>query len=722
MRIRSWILAVVTVLFMNVSLLWGAVQKPLLQKSTKLPVYFVENAGQTKGAADYVVTGKERTIFFNRQGLTFSFMPVKKDAPLTPVSFRKDDKPVRWNVKLEFIGSNAESRPVGMNVTPAVVNYFHGKRQDWKANVRTFGSLKYSNLWPGVDLTYTGAVDQVKYAFTVAPGADPADIRLAYRGAEVRLNQEGELVASTPAGSLNDPKPLAYQNVEGKRVEVPVAYVLENQKSGASTYHFRIGKYDRSRALVIDPAHLVFSGYIGGSEADFGTGIAITSQGYVYVAGTTGSMESTFPVSFGPDLTYNGSQYDGFVAKFTNNGQTLLYVGYIGGCGSDYILEVAADDRGYAYVTGSTDSPECFPLLRGPDLTWNGGGADAFITKIYPDGSALVYSGFIGGAGIDDAIAVALDPRGSAYVVGLTNSDQTTFPVLGGPMLAYNGGDWDVFVTRVHPNGAGLVYSGFLGGQGRDVPADIAVDAFGNAYILGDTDSTQSSFPVVIGPDLTFNGVKDAFVTKLDPWGLIAYSGYIGGAWPEYAEGVDGGGIAVDKSGNAYVIGSTQSDETSFPVLVGPDKTYNSLWFGGDAFVAKVHFDGSTLDYCGYIGGQNNEYGSAIAIDSSGFAYVTGSTESDETSFPVVDGPDLTHNGGNDAFVAKIEKGGAALLYCGYIGGDSDDVGDDIAFLKAHVYVIGTTRSDQATFPVIGAWPYQTYGGNSDAFVARVAP
>lgn len=236
-------------------------------------------------------------------------------------------------------------------------------------------------------------------------------------------------------------------------------------------------------------------------------------------------MENTFPVSFGPDLTYNGGQYDGFVAKFTNDGQKLLYVGYIGGCGGDYILEVAADDKGYAYVTGSTDSPACFPLLRGPDLTWNGGGADAFIAKIYPDGSRLVYSGFIGGGGIDDAIAVALDSAGSAYVVGLTNSDQTTFPVIGGPMLTYNGGDWDVFVTKVGSNGAAFIYSGFLGGLGRDVPADIAVDPFGNAYILGDTDSNQASFPVATGPDLTYNGGQDAFVTKLDASGLIANSG-----------------------------------------------------------------------------------------------------------------------------------------------------------------------------------------------------
>jgi hypothetical protein len=384
-----------------------------------------------------------------------------------------------------------------------------------------------------------------------------------------------------------------------------------------------------------------------------GIGIAVDSAGNAYVTGWTYSDQASFPVTVGPDLTFNGNPdafVDAFVAKVNPAGTALVYAGYIGGSGNDYGTGIAVDGAGNAYVTGSTTSREAsFPVLGGPDLSYNGGGYDAFVAKVNAEGTALVYCGYIGGSGDDQGSGIAVDSAGNAYVTGWTHSDQASFPVTVGPDLTHNG-SWDVFVAKVNPAGTTLVYAGYIGGSGGEYGSGIAVDSAGNAYVTGFTTSTEASFPVTVGPDLTYNGgVYDAFVAKVNAAGTaLVYAGYIGGG--EYDAGA---GIAVDSAGNAYVIGVTASTEATFPVLGGPNLTYNGGTF--DAFVAKVNPAGTGLVYAGYIGGSGDDGGSRIAVDRAGNAYVTGITKSNEASFPVTVGPDLSHNGGTwDAFVAKI--------------------------------------------------------------------
>ena len=233
-----------------------------------------------------------------------------------------------------------------------------------------------------------------------------------------------------------------------------------------------------------------------------------------------------------------------------------------------------------------------------------------------------------------------------------------------GPDLTHNGGT-DAFVAKVNPSGTALEYAGYIGGSGEDGVTPligrpgIAVDILGAAYVIGVTTSTETTFPVTVGPDLTYNGDEvfagDAFVAKVNPAGTaLVYAGYIGGSRRDA-----GSGIAVDLMGNAYVSGVTQSSEDTFPVIVGPDLTYNGP--GGccveDVFAAKVNPSGTALDYARYIGGVGNDGNTGIvdiAVDSAGSAYITSNTNSDETTFPVTVGPDLTQNGGADAFVAKI--------------------------------------------------------------------
>jgi hypothetical protein len=381
---------------------------------------------------------------------------------------------------------------------------------------------------------------------------------------------------------------------------------------------------------------------------------------------------------------------------------SLLYAGFLGGSDSDSGWGIAVDASGNAYVTGYTTSSD-FPAVVGPDLSYNGY-HDAFVAKVNPDGTALVYAGFLGGSGGDGGSDIAVDASGNAYVTGETFSSD--FPAVVGPDLSFNG-YVDAFVVKVNPDGTALVYAGFLGGSDSDSGWGIAVDASGNAYVTGETFS--SDFPAVVGPDTSHNGGWDAFVAKVNPDGTaLVYAGFLGGSDSDY-----GWGIAVDASGSAYVTGVTFSSD--FPAVVGPDTSHNGGW---DAFVAKVNPSGTALVYAGFLGGSRDDRGYGIAVDASGNAYVTGRTRS--SNFPVVVGPDLSFNSNYDAFVAKVNPSGTALVYAGFLGGSGWDEGWGIAVdASGSAYVTGWTYSSD--FPAV-VGPDTSYNGSADAFVANVNP
>jgi hypothetical protein len=489
----------------------------------------------------------------------------------------------------------------------------------------------------------------------------------------VKINEAGRLAVTTPAGSFEDDAPVAFQEIDGKRIPVPLAYRMAEDHSACGktedtgavspsgsaarngqadsnpfTYGFNIGRYDATQPLILDPAVLVYCGYVGGSAAEDVRGIAVDSAGNAYIAGMTTSSSAGFPVVVGPDLSPNGG-YEMFVAKVKADGTGLVYCGYIGGSAEDTGWAIAVDGSGSAYVTGQTYSDETtFPVAVGPSLT--GYQEDAFVAKVKADGSGLVYCGFIGGYQFEYGDAIAVDAAGAAYVVGTTESTEAQdFPVTVGPDLTFNGTQ-DAYIAKVKPDGTSLVYCGYIGGAADDGAADVTVDAAGNAYVGGTTESDETTFPVKIGPDLTINntaGYQDGFVAKVkaDGTGLV-YCGYIGGA------GNDGvGGIALNSSGCLHVCGGTNSSEATFPVSGGPDLTYNG---GIDAFIAKVRADSKGLIYCGYIGGSALDGAAGIAVDGSGNAYVMGQTSSTEATFPVTVGPGLSWNGHTDAFVAKV--------------------------------------------------------------------
>jgi uncharacterized repeat protein (TIGR01451 family) len=690
----------------------------------QLPLHFIENAGQVDAQVDYYLQGFDKTLYFTAQGVTIALEERGYLRDLARhASVAGDSQPAamaqrRVALKLDFIGANAAARVIAEEPAPALVSYFNGPQAEWKAGLRTYKKLVYRDLWPGIDLIYSGTVKRLKYMFLVKPGADPDLIQLAYRGADVvNIDGDGRIDVRTALGGFHDDRPTAYQPVDGAEIDVTVGYRSRAEAEGAFAYGFRVGSYDASLPLVIDPAILVYAGFIGGAGVDRGNAIALDTLGSAYITGETSSI-SNFPVEAGPDISQNGGT-DAFVAKVAADGQSLIYAGFIGGAGTDRATGIAVDGAGNAYVVGETNSGISFPTHIGPDLIHNGA-VDAFVAKVNASGSALIYAGFVGGANDDRGNAIALEQgcasNCAAYIAGETISSEATFPDVVGPDLTHNGGV-DAFAAKINPAGSALAYSGYIGGSSDDRANGIAVDAAGSVYITGETSSSAATFPDNVGPDLTHNGAIDAFVAKINTAGTaLVYAGYLGGLLDDRGNAIAiEGGCASDCA--AYITGETSSTQSSFPVLVGPDLTHNG---GIDAFVAKIEPDGTALIYAGYVGGFDNDRGAGIAVNAAGSMHLTGETSSTEATFPDTLGPDLTHNGGIDAFVAQVNTAGDALVYAGYVGGLGTDRGNGIALdSSGGVYVVGETNSDTASFPErIG--PDSTQNGDFDAFVAKI--
>jgi hypothetical protein len=333
-----------------------------------------------------------------------------------------------------------------------------------------------------------------------------------------------------------------------------------------------------------------------------------------------------------------------------------------------------------------------------------------------------VYCGYIGGSEDDGGYGVALDDTGNAFYSGWAHSDESSFPVATGPDLTHNG-DSDGYVAKVNPQGSGFIYCGYIGGSEGDTCFGIALDDANRAHVIGNTFSDETSFPVLIGPDLTYADDADAFVARVDAQGSqLEYCGYVGGDRKE--NGLD---ICVDAQGDAYVIGWTHSDQNSFPVKAGPDLTFNG---GSDIFVARIDSSGSGVVFSGYLGGAQEDYGLGIKLDPSGKICLGGGTYSDEQTFPVKYGPDLVYNGSGwdvgDVWVARLDPQDLKIDFCGYVGGDVDDgcyaidVDGD-----GNIYAAGWTLSHESSFPA-KTGPDLTYGGGTqwvgDGHLAKVAP
>jgi hypothetical protein len=647
------------------------------------PLAFVPNEGQADSG-----------VRFEAQGAGLGVQLTDTHAMLALERGRRGQA-----LALRFVGADRRPRVEGQDPLPGRASYLG--RGGGQANLPTFGAVAYRDLWPGIDMVLRGDEGRLKYEFHVGPGADPGAIRLAYDGARrVSRGPDGALRIGTPIGTLEDERPVSWQTVNGGRSEVRSRYVV----SARGAYRFAVDGHDPDRPLVIDPG-IVYSAVIGGASVDEGNAVAVDAAGSAYVAGW--SFSGDFPTTPGAyDTEHSGFSRDAFVAKLAPDGSTPLYSTFIAGADTDEARGIAVDAAGAAYVTGMTSSGD-FPTTAGAQDSSYAGQEDGFALKLDPSGSALTYSTFLGGAAQDQGRAVALDAQGHAHVTGETRSSDfpstpgafdETYTSQSSESPAYSS-PGDAFVAKLEADGS-FAYSTFLGGGLFDQGNGIALDAQGNAYVVGLTfsggDFESAEFPVTHGAwDETYGYNGDAYVTKLNPSGSeLVYSTYLADGRDIRGGAADSGdAIAVSANGSAYVTGRTLSD--IFPTTPGAFDTRHSPRFTFDAFVTLIDPSGSNLAYSTFLGGDEDDRGTGIAVDATGSAWVTGLTGS--LDFPTTgDAADSTLGGYQDAFVTRISESGARLLYSTYHGGPEYEDGRGIALdARGSAYVGGYTQTDE---------------------------
>jgi len=691
------------------------------------PLMFVENVGQFDAGARFQVRGSNTTIYLTNDAFWFTVL----EQPTSPQSQSPDlgedallaiieparavkgrDQPRRGvNLRFSFEGANPNPLLEPFNRLGTHVSYFIGHDSTkWQPDVPVWGSVRYVDLYPGVDLEVSSERGHWMWRLVLRDsrrGSQLANVHLQVEGADSLVLDSDCLRLRTAAGGIT----LPLLAVEGAMPD-----------GQPTTFNVEPGVFEVSFPFSPSPIPLtslypqdnldglLYSTFLGGSGDDRGNAIAVDGAGGAYVTGFTNSPG--FPTTPGAfDTSLEGSS-DVFVVKVNAGGTGLTYSTFLGGSFSEEGFGIAVDGTGSAYVTGYTVSAD-FPTTFGAFDTTHNGDRDAFVVKVSSDGTRLAYATFLGGDAIDYGRAVSVDQAGSAYLTGETGSFD--FPATMGAFDITQNGNYDAFVVKMNALGTGLTYATFLGAGASDFGYGIAVDEVGSAYVAGGTYSTN--FPTTLGAfDTIHNGHADAFVAKLNADGeVLVYGTYLGG------KSIDSGkAVAVDGVGNAYVVGHTSSAD--FPTTVGALDTSLGV---SDAFVVKVSADGTKLAYATFLGGARGEQGSAIAVDRVGSAYVTGFTASSDFSttaeaFDTSCGTDGACDNSCDAFVVKVNIEGTGLTYATFIGGSDGDYGQAIAVDRTgSVYVTGYTWSPD--FPTTAGAFDTTYDSSRDIYSAKLA-
>lgn len=616
-------------------------------------------------------------------------------------------------VRVSFPGAR-QVAPTGAGDGGHMSHFLLGRDPSgWVTDVPGHGSVVYGDLWDGVDLRFLLEGGMLKYEFTVAPGADPGAVAMRYEGTDSLelCPDSGDLLVRAGGSTLRDQAPLTYQEDEGRRSTVPSSFRI----AGDGLVAFELASHNPRLPLVIDPG-LFFSTFLGGSGDDAGNGVAVDGDGKAYVVGhttdssfpvTPGAYDTSFErndafvskfKADGSDLEYStfvgGSEDDeatgvavaddgtvvvagmtvstdfpttssafcttvssagnAFVLRLAKSGSALVYSTYLGGSLGEVVTAVDLDSNVSAYIAGYTYSDD-FPEVRW-SFRRTGYRADAFVVKLEPDGSHLEYSCLLGGNWSDEANDVVVDDAGCAYVTGSTGSP--TFPTT--PLVfsrEIGSSEWvhDVFVSKIAANGRSLVYSTFIGHRSEERGLGIDVDGAGCAYVTGFTYSGH--FPMVPkGEDYgLYRTSPDTFVLKLNGSGKrLLYSKVLEIRYEDRAQAV-----AVDAEGCALVAGylSGRANLTATENAVQP-RSYND---NRDAFVLRLDDHGDKVLYSSFLGGDGHDYGNDLALDEDGLIYVTGTTFSAQ-GFPATPGAyDNTSNVNTtgeprgDAFLCKMD-------------------------------------------------------------------
>lgn len=669
---------------------------------SSIPAAFIPNHGQ-ENMGKFLLKASDGKYYFDKKEIQ---IVVTEPLDLDDTGIPKNNQQIRWALlKLNFVNPDDRCELYAEEPDEAKYHYFRSSESSqWIVNVSAYHKLRYKNIWNGIDLEVSCKEEGVKFNWILDTPALADRIQMEWQGFdEIGIEDDGSLHISHHLGTLIDAAPVAWQTMNGINKSVASEYVL----NGSLVTFSLSGEYDAAYPVTIDPM-FQYCTFLGGAGDESGRGIAVDDQGCAYVTGWT---PAGFPVTPGVFQGTTGGGIDAFIAKFSEDGSSLLFSSYLGGSGNDFGYGVQVDSNREVYLTGNTASTD-FPVTAGAfQTTYQGGANDAFLTKVSSDGSQLIYSTYIGGSGDDGAFGVVLDVNQNPCVVGRTGS--SNFPVTAGAFqTSYGGGTYDAFAVKLNSNGSSLIYSTFIGGSGTDVGwFRNAIDSVGRVYLTGYTSS--SNFPTTPGAYQTSysGGSNCIFVTKLSPDGSAAeFSTYIGGSENDVGEGV-----YLSSEGDVFVGGYSSSAD--FPVTAGAYQTvYPGTTFTA-AIISKLSPDGSTLLASTYLTGRGYNYCGDIIVDSRNVVHVTGWTNAG--NFPIT--PAIipsSFQGVYDAFISSLSSDLSQLLVSYYVGGSQEDNGRQITIDRyGRIYTAGDTKS--SNFPVT-AGAYQTVlRGSRDAYVTK---
>ncbi|HOT03376.1 MAG TPA: PKD domain-containing protein, partial [Methanolinea sp.] len=664
----------------------GGGERGLEETVTAIPLHFIKNAGQSDDDVEFVVISDGGSIFFTREGMRIKLVTLVEGTPTAAL------------IGYRFAGAEPSPRIVGIDPLEGKVHFLVGNEPaKWLTGVSTYRAIRYHELYDGIDLLYQGTPEGIKSTFIVAPGASPQDVTFDYSGIEgLTIGDDGSLYVHTAVGALVESAPVCYQEIDGTIIPVDSSYILK----GSNGAGFAVGPYDAKHPLFIDPV-MKYGLYLRGIGVAYGRSVALDDAGNAFLTGE--SFPAPYTMSPGSH-DMSGEGIDVVVAKVNPQGTAPLFVTYIGGKGDDIGRGISVDAEGHACITGQTNSTD-FPTASAIKDTLTGKN-DAFVTKLSPDGSDLLFSTYLGGGENDTGNAIALDRWGDIYITGNTLSSD--FPGIRVPHETTYRGSQDAYILKMKSDGSDIDFFEFIGGRGIDAGNGVAVDHQGNSYVTGDTYSLD--FPVVNAMQGALGGsrLSDAFITKISPDGSeFVYSTYLGGGQVD-----SGRSIAVDAKGRAHVTGATILGV--FPVK----NPYQGAGGCADAFYSRLSPDGRTLEYSTYIGGVNNDEGMGVAVDDCGVAYVTGFTFSPD--LPLINPYQRFFGGGapynvelSDAFVVKFVPWDTTPDYVTFLGGNGNDVGRGIAINRKDCTDCADNRTcvsitgftDSTNFPSSSPYP-----------------
>jgi len=606
-------------------------------------------------------------------------------------------------IDVNLIGSNPNSTILNAGASEAYYNYFTtGTPEGGVLNVHSFQQVTYQNIYPHIDLQFICDAEKgFKYNFIVHPGGDYAQIKLQYNGADGIKLQNGEILIPTYNGNVTENIPLSY--IQENNEEVKVNYKITNKNEFSfhvnGNYNFLNtlvidptpnldwGTYfggtgsEQSFSIILDASNnvyiagytmgnngiatsgafqttfggasdvfvakfnstgssLIWGTYYGGTNNDYGNGIAIDASNNVYITGITYSNLSI--ATGGAYQTNNGGSQDAFLAKFNSTGSSLLWGTYYGGTNNDFGQGIVVDASNNVYITGYTSSGSSIATGGAYQTTFGGGGQDAFLAKFNSTGSSLLWATYYGKTNTDQGNGIVLDSGNNVYITGSSDSFQS-IATAGAYQTNFGGGN-DAFAAKFNSTGSSLLWATYYGGTGNEYGYGIAIDVGNNIYITGSTTST-SSIATGGAYQTNFSGGNDAFVAKFNSTGSsLIWGTYYGGTNNDY-----GHGITIDASNNVYITGYTSSTSS-----IATGGAYQTTLSGfSDALVAKFNPIGSSLLWGTYYGGTSNEIGSGITLDASNNVYFTGYSAS-TLSIATAGAFQTTNGGGSDAFIAKF--------------------------------------------------------------------